>query len=573
VISADKLIPWKMPIVVVSPLEAPRNEEAKEKFKSSLPVVPEVVRGPKGEQYILRNLSHAELVKMPQTADINTPSPPEATSLLGLQSFFVVWRVLTLFLATHSYPAFQTADGPHGMTSDVDIHFDKRGWVPKTKWRGVEALYAGIGGSCQKMTEDAPMAQDYRAFSGNAANLMSSQDGVFVAKPAPFRPEINYGPPSSVPNLPGFVLPYFRGVHEPSKIVIATVMRRYFLGCFGDTPESGAKNWGVWLKGLDKWFRTDQGREIAHILFCLDITLESQAKLFLVVRNKQYLGCCILGFKFCILREGSVLYADAAEVVKQLALGLDQHSRALEKVTEILKALTLTSGMDVEETLMLKTAREVHTAANAREKPSTDEMEELIQAVDELSFSEPLWPIAADKLVKWIQFLGSSEEIPSDWPMHLSGKKLYDNSRAHRILSAFGPTAPSLVDVGGTDFDIPRGLTAPDPASEEDPQTKKTRLPAIYVSAKALEASINDSDGMIKKRRIRQNTTERAAGFRTIKFTGESRTSIWEALRGLPFEPVRTSVKRGREDDVEGGNKKKKAEGGGPQGFDRNMFL
>jgi len=269
--------------------------------------------------------------------------------------------------------------------------------------------------------------------------------------------------------------------------------------------------------------------------------------------------------------------AEPSIEVRALAIRLDEHAGALDRVTQILSRLELKDAAMDEEVGQLESSRGVFLEANRREKPGDPTVEQqLVEAVDKLTFDERFWPIAVDKVVRWIQMVDSEEDLPTDWPMYLLGESLYDTSRAHQILSAFGPMAPSLVDSGGAEFDIPRGLTAEDPASVEDPDTHRLRLPAIFVTGKKLHVAVNDCVNMLKKRRIRQNITERAAGYRTIKFTGEGRTKIWEALRNLPFT-VQAAGKRRREDEEdreEGPSRKKgKAKEVEVEEFDMSAFL
>jgi hypothetical protein len=73
-------------------------------------------------------------------------------------------------------------------------------------------------------------------------------------------------------------------------------------------------------------------------------------------------------------------------------------------------------------------------------------------------------------------------------------------------------------------------------------------MAVVLVAMKKVQVSIGDWTNVVKKRRIRQNVSERAAGHRTIQFRGRARDDIWEALKQLPFEEEK-SKKRGREDD------------------------
>jgi hypothetical protein len=173
-------------------------------------------------------------------------------------------------------------------------------------------------------------------------------------------------------------------------------------------------------------------------------------------------------------------------------------------------------------------------------------MERLTEAVSKLSFDEKFWSPDVQYILRAIRALNGEEEVDEDWPMYLDPSLLYDTTRANSVLAAFGPTAPAFVDAQGSDFPIPKGITADDPLSEYDPSTRKRGLETILLTMKRLPHAVGDWRNVVKKRRVRQNVVERAAGFRTIEFRGQSRDDIWLALRRMPFEEDK---KRKRVDD------------------------
>jgi len=575
---AEHVIPLKMPHLMVNPRAVLKTSEEKENFRTSLGVTSETVRGPQGEAYLIRDVTPSMISSLPtSTMNPYTPSQTDSVSLSTMSTYFFTVKLISIFLSTHTYPAFQTAEGAYQHTRDTDIVFKKTGYVPVKKWRGNNDTYKGHD-KVGEINEDVDFGE-FKAFADEKINAFSSLDSVFVAKPAPLYPEVNYGLPTSVPNLPGYCLPYFRNICEPSKPVIVQVIRRYFLACFGDSSEEASVQWANWLKGVEKWHKSDAGRVVAHILFCIQLALESQSRVYILLSNGVYLGSCLLGFKFVIWRNGQVVLPETADALHSLAIRLDAHSGNVEKISTILSRLSLSGGMEVEETPVLSSARKTFLEINKREKPTdSDEVTELAEAVNGLTFDEKYWPIAVDKLILWISTIQDDDkEISEDWPMYLTGEMMYDTSRAHQILAAFGPMAPSMVDSGGKDFEIPKGLLAIDEASTEDPDTKTLRLASIFVTGKKLKVAVGDCVNMLKKRRIRQNTSERAAGYRTIRFTGTGRTQIWEALRKLPFDAPDKGKKRARDETWEDAEvpvgKKGKTKEVAPVPFDMSDFL
>jgi hypothetical protein len=240
---------------------------------------------------------------------------------------------------------------------------------------------------------------------------------------------------------------------------------------------------------------------------------------------------------------------DSAGAVRTDALSLDGHSAAVETIREILQDVAgVTAMMD---DLDLSSTRKVFHAINAVPKVGDEEMEKLTEAVSKLSFDEVFWFPNVQDILRAIRALIGEEEVDDNWPMYLDPSMLYDTSRANMVLSAFGPTAPAFVDAQGSDFPIPKGLTAEDPLSEFDATSHKRPLETILLTMKRLPHAAGDWKNVVKKRRIRQNVVERAAGFRTIEFRGQSRDDIWSALKRMPFEEEK---KRKRVDDGEDGS-------------------
>lgn len=545
------IIPLPLPTLMVSSPVPLKSEEKEEAFKTSLHHSVETARGPLGKAYIIRSPYFTLLKEIAGKVHHQTPSLPDATSFFGMTSYITTLRILSLFLAVHTYPAYQTEDktlSEH--MDDMIIDYPDGFFSPSKSYRG--------------MPEKLPSKSGLKPWSevGHLGEMAPSEnqlvtDGrglVLVAKPAPLRPSINFGSPSSIPNLPGYVFPYFHGLIAPGKDSLIQTMHTYFLGCFGDSMETGQGNWKDWIRGVDKWYRTREGLQLAHIFYALRLALESQGRLFIMLSaDKKYLGCAILGFHFVINNAGSVMVPYTAIQLRAACQELDEHSRSMEVITGIMSGLSLKAsegeGMTTDLP-MITTSRELFLQLNLREKPGDEEMAKLCQAIDRLAFSEDLWPFTLDKILLWIQYLVDEEKpIPDTWPMYLSSKLLYDQSRIHQILAAFGPMAPSFLDQGGVEFPIPKGLAADDDASVEDEATHIPKLSAILTSGKKLDIAIADCVNMVKKRRIRQNLKERAAGYRTIKFTGQGRSQIWNTLKLLPFEETEKGKKRARDDD------------------------
>jgi hypothetical protein len=271
------------------------------------------------------------------------------------------------------------------------------------------------------------------------------------------------------------------------------------------------------------------------------------------MRGSEYLGCAILGFGFGIAVNGKLILPDTSAVVKAEALELDAHSKAVADIRELLREAGGESMMEVDTEI--NSSRQVYRMINARAKVDDETvMKRLSEAVSRLSFNETYLPAQIEAITKAIRFLTiDADKSVDDWPMYLDPSMIYDVSRTHQVLAAFGPTAPSFVDSAGTEFGIPKGLDDLDPLSVVDISTGKRPLESIFITMKRIPQAVGDWTNVVKKRRIRINVLERAAGYRTIQFRGNSRNDLWSTLKLIPFEVEKGKKRaRGEEEDGEG---------------------
>jgi len=559
------LIPLPLPPLVLSSKNALATEDAKTAYAKSISEDARMIQFIKQTCFLVEKPSFELLRKLPKDINPRTPSPPNATSLFGLNQFLTTVKILSLFLATHSYPAFQTDSGS-------DLPFVRDSAITTNATPASEGYRLAPSRVLKRVgytPEEVENPTFTEADTGYLqSTIVSVGDAVFVAKPAPLRPSINYGPPGAVPNLPGYVFPYFPGIILPSKDAIITTMRRFFIKSMGASKEAAVSGWGEWLKGVESWYKTEAGMQLTHIFFLIQTALEAQAQLFVILSDGKYLGTAILGFKFTILKHGIELDAEKAAAVVALARNLDAHSLALGKICDVLSKLKLVDSEDVEpiDESAVASTRSLYREIMRREAVKDKELEKLKAQIDRLTFNEEYWTIAVDKLTRTFRYLSTNEPVPETAPMYLPSELLYEEGKVFSVLSQFGPVAPSFLDANGSDIPIPKGAGSVDPASARDEASGKRPLEVILVSGKKLAVAVGDLKNVIKKRRIRQNPNERAAGFRTIKFTGAGRDEIWAAMKMLPYTEDVRGEKRKVADEEAGPSKKRRSQGDADEG-------
>jgi hypothetical protein len=511
------------------------------------------------DAYVIANPTMETITSLP-TAKIepNTPSPPNGTSLFGMKSLLTTLKVLTLFLSTHTYPAFAKPDDKDAYGYDVDAYLESIS-TPEQSHRYTHDLlerYKECGVSEDALKKN-PVLDGETLLSETADIYTSMGDMVVVAKPAPFRPLINVGKPTDIPALPGFLFPYFSGCLIPEAGFLPDVMATFFLGCLGDTKERATEGFKAWNKGFDKWYKTESGKQLQHVFLGIKLALQSQSRLFLIQSNGSYGGFALLGYKFSLLIDGIEHTAESPEGLRKLAVSLDDHSAALIAICELFKGKKgVVVGRRVPQSINPSTVqgtRHLHWIINSYEELEGDELEELERNWPKIAFPERFWQMTHHQIARAVDLFNSDTEIENDLPMFLPPNLLYVTDRPTLVLSVFGPMAPSFLDSRGTEFSIPYPGEA-DEASSLDSHSGRMSMEFILVSGKKLEAAIDDFRSVVKRRRVRQNIGERAVGFRTMKFGGEARELIWSALKKLKGEkpePV-AGKKRGRSEGPEG---------------------
>jgi hypothetical protein len=563
-IPTSSLFQVPIPSIFVAPKKATKTDEEKTAFAKQVGSA-ELSKFGQRDVYIIHSPTLEAIMKLPfKDIDVNCPSPPNGTSILGFRSLLTTLKIITLFLSTHTYPAFlseETSTCAH----EYDIMvINSLATKANNDFRYVEDLksrYEQLGVGSIDLESDTELLEGTLLPETPEWNHML-KDAVIVAKPAPFRPSINFGSPSELPSMPGYIFEYFLGCYIPDTAFVSSMMAECFFHSLGDTKEKASAGYVSWVNGYEKWYKTDAGRIIGHIFLGIKLALQSQSRLFLLTPNGKYTGFALLGHKFSISICGKVIGPDTAEVVRSSAISLDIHSKALEQICKIISMMASKkdSKLTVVKPESVKSMRQLVEEFNKRNEIDDDDDWGIIEKQwNHVNFEERFWPLTHDRIADAIRLIFSNDEISGDLPMFLPAKLIYVRTRITRVLSVFGSMAPSFIDQRGTDIDIPveGGLDA---GAVIDPSSGKRALEVILVSGKRLEAAVDDFHNMVKKRRIRQNFAERAAGFRTMKFNGDARDLLWNALKTMPTPKDQNPKKRGREEDGEdqGGSTAKK---------------
>jgi hypothetical protein len=238
--------------------------------------------------------------------DTDNRTTTNTTNLKGYRSYLETVKILTAFLATHHYAAFQAPESSriaHVLYAGTPMEDDSAivrdlliDYTTELAARGLPPVTPSA--ERRELVGNVPEACD---------GTWNLQSAVVIAQPSPFAPLVNFGPAGTnvmvrivyvltfmiggVPFLPGYMLPYFDGLLTPDQNFLPSIMRRFFLRSFGNDDESIDKGFRAWRLGHTTIFRTHSGKVLSHIFLCIQAALEAQARIFVVQSGRRYLGC------------------------------------------------------------------------------------------------------------------------------------------------------------------------------------------------------------------------------------------------------------------------------------------
>jgi hypothetical protein len=355
---------------------------------------------------------------------------------------------------------------------------------------------------------------------------------VVVAKPAPFHPEVNFGPASSVPNEPGIVFPYFFQMISPDYQIINEIVFRYFLRNLGDTKENFIAGYKRFETATKTWMDSPEGMVFQHIFYGIDLALSTQSRLFLVAEHGQYCGFVLLGMGFTVVAQDLRFEPVSAEDLRDEVAKMSPHDLALDELSKLFSEATIgTTKKRVKVSKEnLKSYRSIYNQYHKRSFDS-EEKDRIDSLISDLSFPERFWTVSPNTIDLFLGIYANRDgQHADDAPMYIGSGLVREDSANYLALSVFGSTAPSFFTVGGEKKAIP-APGKPDPLSVIDPATKKPTLPVIPYTMKGIRTSMDDLYKVWKDRAIFVLPRERAGPSRTTQFQGAARNQVWESLK------------------------------------------
>jgi len=546
----EHIIPLSSPRVAISPVKKLSSdqvdvmmaklvdEEPSKEVKGSMTFI--VLAKPNPKKAMIYTRISAENVQVPE----HTWSPATYAS------YCFCLAVVTEFLKTNTYPAFisetqiqETTDFAD-FVSDIDTVTcsDVNEYpVKRTKWKAQE-------NGDQMEVDDEEVPSEVYVFSWKEL-----RGAVLVAKPSPIPLVYNVGSPAEVPELPGRCFPYFDRMNIPDATTIRSVMSAYFLRNMGGTREEQMNTFKFFKKGWEILVKTDVGAAMAHILTGVRLALETQTRLFIVIRSDQYAGFVLLGARWSISLHNQVYVAQSAEELRAEVNKMSSHSYAIAKIAQELSPCMMRIGAaqgppkaivaaDLPSAISLwKAIQERVIEKEARERIT--EVLGLVaytrsyKQVDARSLSWMFAELAKDTI----------PDLPEGTPLYVPATFELFHEKSFQLLCTFGPNAPSLYNSSGTVFKIPASADK-DPNNEMVEGKKRAKLlPYLLVALKSVKAAHDDLIKVMRDKQIRIDLAERAGKNRNVLIGGEGRDLLYEEIRKCVHATVTGSKRKAGE--------------------------
>lgn len=586
-----RALPLGIPPVVVMPNAKGMSKEDFAAWKEQIIGLKEIPNG-KSTAYVITEPMRSQISPLFDTCALTAPAVDGAVTIGAIGSYFTAWKIIMSFLSTHTYPAFQVPAGKddvrYSYASDLQYLYkadDSK--VVRKKMRGLDVLESAINaqndpGRIESLSGDIEFEEfddeEWQTKAGYTVEMQEERASLYVyselvniAKPAPLRPEVNYGSSRSLPNLSGIAVPYFEGMTVSDTMTVPQIIARYFFKNLGDDKEECSDILNSMKTGYNIWGKTPQGRQTAHVLKCIAIALECQARLYVCVDAGLYVGCAILGEQFSVAMHGEVVDVVDAAAMYGSFLEVNAHESCLEKMIALLKECELEDEkkpFPEELDSYKKGYRGLYRLAWFVKQPGPkakgdeddieidvfgdtgkERMEQLEMAFKGLTFVEKYLKCSPENIIESMKRMSLKAMPPVSAPMYVaSATELFRKDETYSILSQFGSTAPSFINRGGQTYKLPGVVVKT--TIEGDKTTKEmeaaTGAPGdvLLVSQKSLQIAVQDFDEMFKKKIIMQDFKERAKGARNIAYEGKTMENMWNQMNRYVTGPAKGAAER-----------------------------
>lgn len=502
---------------------------------------------------------HAPSLPIAQLDLVNTVSTPffnagrDAINPKGMKSYIFLETVIMTFLHVHSYPAFREED-PESITRFDQLlqgdfggeYFakektttDESGKVTKTD-RDMEDKAYTLNENRKRVRTSDDMETDPVKTARSSIGYVSfrGNETVFSAKPVT-KSLPNIGTVAEIPKSAGLVFPYFHGLIQPDAMFMNSMILRRFYQLLGSTHEKCQSTYLDIRHGVNSLATTARGMEMCHMLLGIDLALETQGRCFLIIEKNNYLGFTLLGAKFAIFAN-TRWFASASEEDLHTALArMDPHESAVEDMIERLGKLKASNLYHGQVNRIIFNEPETLVGELAKLKVSQledDDVRDLDRFVRNLNYMGTHYLSQNPQMIaEMLATLASNDHIALTRPTYLPSIKAPFSSRCFKVLSRFGPEAPSFWNDRGSEIvckPVDKSVVSTGGKRKIGEADVFGNMPSkLLITSKPLLIAVRDMEKVIDIGKVKMDIAERAGKYRNISLEHEdTRKSIWKGL-------------------------------------------
>jgi hypothetical protein len=475
----------------------------------------------------------------------------DAVNPMGLRAYWFITGLFAELLRVHSYAAFSSESKESiveltallGSKTDASYHAFDDDDDPRARDAYSRYLYdraisdAERGMNVDESPEVAAMKDHLRGTKGYLR--MSGDDAVSIARP-PRNPVVNVGSSAQVPESPGILFPYFHGLLQPDQQSLMKFVHSHAFLLLGSTVQECQDNYALLRRGFNSLSTTDVGMALSHLGLGLEIALQTQGRCFAICDSNRYQGFALLGSRLAVFDSTKWVRSAEADILRDDLSVIDPHIASVRGLVSMFGELTakeVYQGPPVTEATFSEPRNLIEVFDGIRLDSIGDQEKEMNRLVRGLNYMGGGYLARNPQvLCEVLETLFSDAVVELDRPTYISSIRAPLGARSYRLLSHFGPEAPSLWNERGQEYEC---------KAREVPQTTGTKrkigemdmfanLPSrLLVTPKPLEIAVKDMERVIDKGCVRMDLKERAGRNRNMSIEAEkTRKDIWKVLVG-----------------------------------------
>jgi len=494
--------------------------------------------------------------KLAAIGEAELSTPEGYCTLAGFLHAAKLYNIVDLFCRTNTYPAFRELADEDEM--EVDVPPNERFLTHNSK----RVLVSGEDADDSSKRRRGAKVLKLQHVRGTTEEpeepTLAYFSDVLVAKPSPMPSSTCYGPPTSVPNLPGHCFPYFSGLLASDPVYVRTMVCEHFFSLLPNNPTTNPREaYQQFKKSISPLVYTDEGKQLTHILKGIELALQTQTQVYFMFDRTSYLGFCLLGGYNHIYDGARWIAPLNAVALREEVSQLYTHDVRLGEIADLMNKCKLTDGSSPKFSARdLKTSVLLATELRRLDlNGSGDAVNKIDEQLRHLNFGDRFLEVTDRNLIAQIPKIFAKEPLfpPSDAPMFIPAGQLEllaDVRMFH--LFAFGPTPPSFFSATGVEYTIPSKKDKDNAFPAKVPEGFNG-MNSLIVSLKLPAMAVKDVGLVMERRAVKFDTRERAKGSRCIVYKEKAGKLIWEALKETvgEFEITQKGKGKGKGKDVE----------------------